>query len=154
MNYLSKFVAAMVTLLAMAIIASRQIFLSLRAPSGSSHFWLALGAAITACLAGGLMFRSIGRYEKLKWSKVELTPTGPLLPSRGGIPFINRPAAVRFYAKRWALANAWLSEGQADDRVPMDGSVRNSGQTPSGQRALARQTHQLMFKKWSQERHD
>ena len=154
MNYLSKFVAAMVALLAMAVIASRQMFLSLSAAGGSSHLWLALGAGITACIAGGLMFRSIRRYEKIKWSKVELTPTGPLLTSLGAIPFINPPAPVPFDAERWALANAWLSEGQANDRVPMDGSVSNSGDTPSGQRAFARQTHQLMFKKWSQERHD
>jgi len=154
MNYLSKFIAALVALLAMAIIASRQMFLSLNAAGGSSHLWLALGAGITACIAGGLMFRSIRHYEKIKWSKVESTPTGPLLTSLGGIAFINPPAPVLFDAEPWALANAWLAEGQADDRVPMDGSVRNSGETPSGQRAFARQTHQLMFKKWSQERHD
>jgi len=154
MNYLSKFIAALVALLAMAIIASRQMFLSLSAAGGSSHLWLALGAGITACIAGGLMFRSIRRYEKIKWSKVELTPTGPPLTALGGNAFINLPAPVPFDAERWALANAWLSEGQANDRVPMDGSVSSSGDTPSGQRAFARQTHQLMFKKWSQERHD
>ena len=55
---------------------------------------------------------------------------------------------------RWALANPWLAEGQADDRAPMNGSVRDSGGTPSVQRAFARRSHQAMFKKWSQARHD
>jgi len=154
MNYLSKFIAALVALLAMAIIASRQMFLSLSAAGGSSHLWLALGAGITACIAGGLMFRSIRRYEKIKWSKVELTPTGPLLTALGGNAFINQGPQLPFDAKRWALANAWLSEGQADDRMPMDGSVIDRGETASGQRAFARLTHQLRFKKWSQARHE
>jgi hypothetical protein len=154
MNNLSKFVAALVAMLAMAIIASRQLFLSLSAAERSFHLWFALGAVITACIAGGLMFRWIGRYQEIKWSKVELTPTGPLLTALGGNAFISQGPQLPFAAKRWALANAWLSEGQADDREPMDGSVKNRGETPSGQRAFARRTHQLMFKKWSQARHD
>jgi hypothetical protein len=85
---------------------------------------------------------------------VELTPTGPSLTAFEGNPFINPPAPGQFDAEHWALANPWLSEGQADDRMPMDGSVTHSGQTPSGQRAFARLTHQLMFKRWSQARHD
>ena len=55
---------------------------------------------------------------------------------------------------RWALLNPWLSEGQPDDRTPMNGSVKNSGGTPSEQRSFARRSHQAMFKKWSQARHD
>ena len=47
-----------------------------------------------------------------------------------------------------------LLEGQADDRTPMDGSVKDSGETQSVQRAFARKSHQAMFKKWSQARHD
>jgi hypothetical protein len=54
----------------------------------------------------------------------------------------------------WAQLNPWLAEGQADDRTPMDGSVKDSPGTPSAQRAFARRSHQLMFKKWSQTRHD
>jgi hypothetical protein len=59
-----------------------------------------------------------------------------------------------FDPARWALANPWLSEGQADDRLPMNGSVANSDRTPSAHRAFARRSHQLMFKKWSQARHE
>jgi hypothetical protein len=162
MSYMSKFVAALVALMVMTIIASRELFLSVvtRDPSvlttvvGRSHLWLAIGMGITACIAGSLMFRFFGRHEMVKWSKVELTPTGPLLIALGRKPFINPPALVPFDAEHWALANSWLSEGQADDRIPMDGSVTHSGETASGQRAFARRTHQLMFKKWSQERRD
>jgi len=159
---MSKFVAALVALLAMALIASRQIFLSIvtRDPSGlntvvgRSHLWLALGAGISACIAGSLMFRFFGRHEKMKWSRVELIPTEPPLPVLGGHRFINTQSPVPFDAKRWALANPWLAEGHADDRAPIDGYVKDSGETASGQRAFARRAHQLMFKKWSQERHD
>ena len=55
---------------------------------------------------------------------------------------------------RWALANPWLSEGQADDRRPMNGSVARTGRSASAQRAFARRSHQVMFKKWSQAKHD
>ena len=81
-----------------------------------------------------------------------MTPTGPLLTPLA-INLATSPARVPFNARRWALANSWLVK-QPDDRTPMDGSVRDSGQTSSGQRSFARRTHQLMFKKWSQERHD
>ena len=52
----------------------------------------------------------------------------------------------------WISANHWLSEGQPDDRTPMNGSVAVSDQTPPGHRAFARRAHQLSFKKWSQAR--
>ena len=64
------------------------------------------------------------------------------------------PAEGEFDPIRWARLNPWLSGGQADDRVPMNGSVTDSGGTPSVQRSFARRSHQLMFKKWSQARHD
>ena len=160
MSNLTKFVMALIGLVAMAIVASRQLFLfTVRNPlgfldsqSGRSHLWLALGASIAASISGILMFHFFSRHEKNKWSKVEMTPTGPLLdaisPRRS-----NSSPQTPFDAKRWALANPWLVK-QPDDRTPMDGSVRDIGGTPSEQRAFARRTHQLMFKKWSQERHD
>jgi hypothetical protein len=98
------------------------------------------------------MFRFFSRYEKNKWSKVVMTPTGPLLAPLAADP-ANSRALAPFNAERWALANPWLVK-QPDDRTPMDGSVRDIGVTPSEQRSFARRTHQLMFKKWSQERHD
>jgi hypothetical protein len=69
-------------------------------------------------------------------------------------PSTNSQTHQPFDPARWALANPWLSEGQADDRIPMEGSVENANRTPPEHRAFARRSHQLMFKKWSQERHD
>lgn len=66
----------------------------------------------------------------------------------------HSPVQVEFDPVRWALLNPWLSEGQADDRMPMNGAVKDSGGAPSVQRAFARRSHQAMFKKWSQTRHD
>jgi len=66
----------------------------------------------------------------------------------------NSPTLAEFDPARWALLNPWLSEGQRDDRTPMNGSVKDSGGTPSVQRSFARRSHQAMFKKWSQARHD
>jgi hypothetical protein len=59
-----------------------------------------------------------------------------------------------FDSVRWAQLNPWLSEGQADDRSPMNGSVKDIEGAPSVQRSFARRRHQAMFKKWSQARHD
>ena len=66
----------------------------------------------------------------------------------------NSPTQAGLILIRWALLNPWLSEGQPDDRTPMNGSVKNSGGTPSEQRSFARRSHQAMFKKWSQARRD
>jgi hypothetical protein len=66
----------------------------------------------------------------------------------------NSLIQAKFDPGRWALLNPWLSEGQPDDRTPMNGSVKDSGGTPSVQRSFARRSHQAMFKKWSQARHD
>ena len=66
----------------------------------------------------------------------------------------NLPTQPEFDPVRWAQLNPWLSEGQADDRTPMNGSVKVSVGAPSVQRAGARKRHQVMFKKWSQGRRD
>jgi hypothetical protein len=66
----------------------------------------------------------------------------------------NSLIQTEFDPRRWALLNPWLLAGQPDDRIPMNGSVKDSEGTPSVQRSFARRTHQAMFKKWSQARHD
>ncbi|MFZ0748585.1 MAG: hypothetical protein WAM70_04425, partial [Pyrinomonadaceae bacterium] len=84
---LTKFVMALVGLVAMLLIASRQLFLFVvtKGPSGlsiaggNSHLWLAGIAGVIACIAGGLMFFFFDRHENNKWSKVVMTPTGPLI---------------------------------------------------------------------------
>ena len=162
MSYMSKFVGALIGLLLMAIVASRQLFLFavLRDTSGlsikgaSSHFWLAVIAGVTSCVAGGLMFHFFNRHERDKWSRTPMTLIGPRLSPLIQNPSVNSPALVPFDPIRWALANPWLVEGHADDRMPMNVSVADSGETPSGQRAFARMSHQVMFKRWSQARHD
>lgn len=57
-------------------------------------------------------------------------------------------------ASHWAFINGWKLEPQADDRVPMFGSVVSSEASPSARRSIARRRHQMMFKQWSQQRHD
>jgi len=66
----------------------------------------------------------------------------------------NSSARREFDPVRWAQLNPWLSAGQADDRIPMNSSVKDNGGRPSAQRSFARRSHQSMFKKWSQARHD
>ena len=66
----------------------------------------------------------------------------------------NSQTPAEFDPIRWVLLNPWLSAGQPDDRMPMNGCVKDSGGTPSVQRSFARRTHQAKFKKWSQARHD
>jgi hypothetical protein len=90
--------------------------------------------------------------SKFESSKVKMTTSETPFPlPAGNLP--NSPDAAQI-ARRWALANPWLAEGQADDRTPMDGSVKDIVGPPSEQRAFARRRHQLMFKEWSQARHD
>jgi hypothetical protein len=61
----TKFVAAVVGVIAMTIAASRQLYLSVlfgsspdlaSAPGGKYHLWLALGALLMTCVASGLTF--------------------------------------------------------------------------------------------------
>jgi hypothetical protein len=66
----------------------------------------------------------------------------------------NSPIHREFDPIRWSLLNPWLSQGQPDDRIPMNGSVKDSGGTPSVQRSFLRRSHQAMFKEWSQARRD
>jgi hypothetical protein len=43
---------------------------------------------------------------------------------------------AQFDPAHHAQTDPWIPEGQADDRTPMDGSVRNSDENPCGQRRL------------------
>lgn len=157
MSNMSKFVAALVGTVLMTLVASRQLFLftvlrdpsGLGAASGRPHLWFAAIAGIAACAAGGLMLIFFNRHEQNKWPKAEM----PLAGSPISLLSIKSSNSLALESRR-TTAHLWLPEGQEDDRMPMDGSVPDSGQTPSGQRSFARRTHQLMFKKWSQARRD
>lgn len=163
MSYISKFVAAVIGLLLMAIVASSQLFLfagfrDLRGLSNSQagkyHLWLAFSAGIGACVAGGFMFYFYLRYERNAWTTAPVAPLRSPVPAVSNNLLANSPTRTPFDPIRWAQQNPWLSEGQADDRTPMNGSVGDAGRAPSDQRAFARRSHQAMFKKWSQARHD
>ena len=155
MSYTSKFVAAVIGLLVMAVVASRQLFLftvgdtlGLDSQGGRYHLWLAVGSGIAASIAGALMFHIFFRRQSML-SNLTRTPIETLLPVRRG-----KRSKTSVSSIHWPRENSWLSEGQPDDRMPMDGSVAESGGPASAQLALARQSHQIMFKKWSQARHD
>ena len=156
MSYTSKFVAAVIGLLVMAVVASRQLFLftvgdavGLDSQGGRYHLWLAVGSGIAASIAGALMFHFFLRRQSMAFSNATRTSLGTLLPVGRGKRSNKSVSAIH-----WPRQNSWLSEGQPDDRTPMDGSVAESGGPASAQLALARQSHQIMFKKWSQARHD
>lgn len=159
MSYMSKFVTASTGLVLMTGISIWQLYLyaGLIDISGSgirtdkTHLWLGAIAVVTSCFALGLTSYFFGR-RNTKWATVEMTAAGPPASSLN-MNSLKSQKPVVFDALRWGLANQWLVSGQASDRSPMDGSVANSGE-PSGQRSLARRSHQLMFKKWSQARHD
>ena len=70
-------------------------------------------------------------------TKARRLDRAPSAPESAHYPFINERQL----------------EGQPDDRPPMNGVVASIGGigTPSA-RAFARRSHQLMYKKWSQER--
>jgi hypothetical protein len=156
MSYLSKFVTAFMILVIMALLASQQLFLfsdPLAAQWDRSHLWFALTAIVVGCFAAALMFHFFLRHERAAWSRVAPTFSGPpfneLTPN---IPAIS-PTLATFVRIRQPTSQ-WLTEGQSDDRTPENGSVARSERPPSAQRAFARASHQLMFKKWSQARHD
>lgn len=84
--------------------------------------------------------------------------TGPSFPGASAISNSNQDAGNEppprpFDPIKFARDNPWLVEGQADDRLPVNGAVSASVGTPAEQRSFARSTHQVMFKKWSQARH-
>ena len=157
MSYTSKFVAAVIGLLVMAIVASRQLFLFtvfrdaqgfLDAQGGRYHLWLALSASVAACTSGALMFHFFLRRQRIASSAVPRPAIGS-----SGKQSNNLVRPTPRGAIHWPRLNLWLSEGQADDRTPMNGSVAERGGSASAQREFARRSHQIMFKKWSQARH-
>ena len=144
-----------------AIVASTQLygFAAFGDPLGSlssqgERFYFLLATASVACISSGLLFYLYYARKKSEWSKVSAAPVGPVFTAVGANPFTDSLTLAQFDPVRWALANPWLSEGQADDRKPMNGTVAASAGTPSAYRASARRSHQASFKKWSQERHD
>jgi hypothetical protein len=163
MSNMTKSVAAVVGLLVMTIVVSWQLFLFavpgdpqglLASQGGRYHLWFAIIAAVIACMPGALMFHFFGRHDRNEWSQAPRAPLGPAPPSTSDYPTNNSPAPAPVACMHWALLNPWLSEGQSDDRSPMPGTDGDSSGSLSARRSSARRTHQAMFKKWSQARHD
>src|ERR1043165_9744748 len=118
MNYIKKsqkqFIAAVVGMLVMAIIASRQLYLfvafrnqqGLLDPQGGRyHLWLAAGAILMAAIAAGLLFLFFLGREKSQGTEVSETPlrTQPaLINVESGS---NSLAVDKFNAGRWAQPN-------------------------------------------------
>jgi hypothetical protein len=163
MSNMSKSVAAVVGLLAMAIVISRQLFLFavFRDPQGlldsqgaRYHLWFAFIAAVIACISGALMFHFFGRHDRNVRSQAPKAQLVPAIVAGSDYSTANLPARPPLAAMHWALAKPWLSEGQDDDRSPVPGTDGDSSGSLSARRSSARRTHQAMFKKWSQARHE
>ena len=98
-----------------------------------------------------MIFRFLKRQGRNGRMKT-IEPSLPLSNSKQDAG--NEPSPQPFDPIKWARDNPWLVEGQADDRLPVNGAVTASSGTPAEQRSFARSTHQAMFKRWSQARHD
>lgn len=101
-----------------------------------------------------MIFRFLKRHKSngRVTASVNSLPHSPGLGSNQELGI--EPLPPRFDPVKWARNNPWLVEGHPDDRLPVNGAVSASGGTAAEQRSFARSTHQAMFKKWSQARHD
>ena len=160
MNRNSKFLVALLCLLVMAIVASRQLFLFtvipqglMNPPGGRDHLWLALSAATMACIAGALMILFFLRQDRNKGSKVSWAVVRPPL-TLIDTSTNNSATPAPFNPEHWGQQNSWLLEGSADDRRPMLSGATDGPGSASARRSIARHSHQVSYKEWSRERHD
>lgn len=137
------------------IVVSRSLYLltSLDSQGFSEDYgiWVTIGTVVIACIAGGIMFYLFLRQGSAAPSEAIASSIQPATHSPGGD--IPHKLDV-FDVTAWERQNPWLTGGQADDRMPMLGSAGNGNDSSSGRRSAARRTHQMMYKKWSQARHD
>ena len=94
-------------------------------------------------------FQWLGESTRSKTASVKSGEVSDQPISRGAI--FRSPVFDRI---KWELANPWLVEGQPDDRMQVNGAVAATGGTSAERRSFARRSHQLMFKKWSQDRRE
>lgn len=87
-------------------------------------------------------------------SKAPPPPFEPVPAPTGDNSLAHSPTLKPFDAVHWAQMNEWLSAGQADDRRPMLGNIRERIGSASVHRSTSRRTHQASFKDWSKLRHD
>src|SRR4029450_12418065 len=156
MSKMAKAVSVVGFVLSM-ILVSRYLYLlmsgdSQRFSEGNNGLWLTVGAVVIACIAGGLMFYFFLRHEDAS-SKASV-PRGLGTTSARNALTVKSTTPEPFDIKRWEKLNPWLIEGQADDRMPRLGAAADGNGSLPERRSTARRTHQMMYKKWSQARHD
>lgn len=121
------------------------------AQAGHYGLWLT-GAVVITCITAGLMFYFFLAHEdKPSTARGFL---GSATTSARDALTVTSTTPEPFDIKRWEKLNPWLIEGQADDRMPMLGAAGDGNGSLSERRSTARRTHQMMYKKWSQARHD
>jgi len=157
MGQMAKAVSIVVFVL-ITIAVSRYLYLlTSRNAEGISHtgdhgLFLTAGAVVITCVAGGLMFYFFLRHDRDKSAETLMVPLGQL--TLAAVDLNKSTIPEPFDIARWEQLNPWLIGGQADDRMPMLGSAGNGNGSSSVRRSTARRTHQMMYKKWSQARHD
>ena len=87
-------------------------------------------------------------------SKRPIAPLKLRLAYSGDKLTTDSPTPAPFDAIYWAQLNEWHLAAQADDRRPMDGRAGEGSGSASARRSVARQSHQVMYKEWSKQRHD
>ena len=109
---------------------------------------------ITLIESSALMLWMIYWYYRRNRTPVRTGLVHPPLGSTNNNPNLDT-FSTPLKSAHWSFINEWQVERQPDDRRPMSGSVHViEGTALPARRAFARQSHQLMFKKWSKERHD
>ena len=101
-----------------------------------------------AALMAWMIYKYYSRNKQMMLA-VPANRSQPYVTSARRLDRAPSPAETAHYP----FMNERQLEGQRDDRRPMNGvvaAIRESG--PSSARAFARRSHQLMYKKWSQER--
>jgi len=99
-----------------------------------------------------LMAWMLYRYYAIARRAIAAVPLNSPTGSDRGAPKFN-PMPSRHQSAYWPFTNERQLEGQRDDRRPMSGAVPvRAEMAASSRRALARRSHQLMYKKWSQAR--
>ena len=158
MNKLLKPLSVVGFLLSMMLV-SRYLYLLMSGDSqgfsqARNHgLWLAFGAVLIACIAGAQMFYLFLRHGDGSSTTASLL-FGPATASARDALTVKSTTPQPFDIKQWEKLNPWLIEGQADDRMPMLGAADHGDGSLSARRSTARRTHQMMYKKWSQARHD
>ena len=137
--------------IAVMLAASRGLYLIVIQERGNYGLSLAVATAILACIAGGLMFRLFRHDGESSVTPIPVPPTSQTLP----VDLSHKVTPPQpFDPIAWKRRNPWLTAGQADDRIPMSALAGEANGSLSGHPSATRLAQQVMYKKWSQARHD